>query len=107
MCWHVMGRIAILTLSRPRGRPIGLRLSLQGVSAMAELEKQVRRVWRRLNLQRFLNILVWCWAAALVLALAWITTEKFWHPLIEPWVTIVASLALGMLAAAMIWYSTR
>ncbi len=108
MCWHLTAGIAILSFSRPRECPIGLCLSLPGVSAMAELEKQVRRVWRRLNLQRFLNILVWCWAAALVLALAWITAEKLWHPLIEPWWgTLLGSLALGLLAAAVLWYCTR
>jgi hypothetical protein len=79
-----------------------------GVCAMADLEKQVHRVWRRLNLQRFLNILIWCWAGSLVLNLAWITAEKFWGPWIDPWwISLTSSLGLGVLVAGIIWYCTR
>src|SRR5436309_7262597 len=75
---------------------------------MAELEKQVRRVMRRLNFQRYVEILVWCWVGALTLALCWIVGEKIWHPVIEPWwVTVAGSLGLGMLVAGMIWFFTR
>ncbi len=75
---------------------------------MAELEKQVRRVMRRLSLQRFVEILVWCWVVTLTLALAWVTTEKFWQPVVEPWwLTIVGGLGLGAIAAAIICFATR
>ena len=70
---------------------------------MAELEKQVRRVWRRLNFQRYINILVWCWATGLALALCWIAVEKVWRPLIDPWwITVLVSLGLGTLAAGVV-----
>jgi hypothetical protein len=74
---------------------------------MAELEKQVRRVLRRLSVQQFAEILVWCWVASLTAALGWITVEKFWRPIVEPWVTVAASLGLGVLAALVIWIFRR
>jgi hypothetical protein len=75
---------------------------------MADLEKQVRRVCRRLNFQRFVEILVWCWAAALALALCWVVAEKVWQPLVEPWwISVLASLGAGTVVAAAIWFFTR
>jgi chemotaxis protein histidine kinase CheA len=74
---------------------------------MAELEKQVRRVLRRLSVQQFVEILVWCWVASLFVALGWITVEKFWRPIVEPWVSVAASLALGVLAALVVWIFRR
>jgi hypothetical protein len=75
---------------------------------MAEIEKQVRRVMRRLNFQQFTELLVWCWVATLSLALCWIFAEKIWRPLIEPaWITVAASLGLGFVAAVAIWIFKR
>jgi hypothetical protein len=79
-----------------------------GVYAMAELEKQVRRVMRRLNFQQFVEVLVWCWVASLTLGLCWTVTEKVWRPILGPWwITLVGSLALGMIAAVVIWLFKR
>jgi len=75
---------------------------------MAELEKQVRRVMRRLNFQQFAEVLVWCWVMSLSLALCWIFTEKVWRPIVEPWwLTVVGSLGLGLIAAVTIWVFKR
>jgi DNA repair exonuclease SbcCD ATPase subunit len=75
---------------------------------MAELEKQVRRVMRRLNFQQFVEVLIWCWVAALTLALCWTLVEKLWRPFIEPWwLTVVGSLVLGLIAAVAIWLFRR
>ena len=75
---------------------------------MAEIEKQVRRVMRRLQLQKFLEVLSWCWVATLSLALAWILVEKAWRPLVDPWwLTLVGSVGLGIAAAVGVWYFRR
>ena len=75
---------------------------------MTELEKQVRRVCRRLNFQKFLDILVWCWVAALVVDLCWVAAEKYWQPLIEPWwIGTLAALGLGTVVAGLIAVFTR
>jgi hypothetical protein len=75
---------------------------------MAELEKQVRRVMRRLNFQQFVEVLVWCWVVSLSLALCWIFAEKIWRPIVEPWwLTVVGSLGLGLVAAVGIWVFKR
>lgn len=45
---------------------------------MDTLERQVRRARRRLAAERFLNVLGWCWFAALLAALVAILADKFW-----------------------------
>jgi chemotaxis protein histidine kinase CheA len=63
---------------------------------------------RRLNFQRYVEVLIWCWVATLTLALGWITAEKIWQPVVEPWwLTVAASLGLGAVAAAVICFVTR
>mgnify|MGYP002622488794 FL=1 len=69
---------------------------------MESLEKHVRRAQRRLNLQRFLGVLTWCWFAALSVTLVLVVVDKYW-PLgltLAAWV----ALALGAgFAAAVAW----
>jgi hypothetical protein len=75
---------------------------------MAELEKQVRRVMRRLNFQQFIEVLVWCWVAALSAALCWTFVEKVWRPLLDPWWLVVPiSLGVGTVMAVAIWLFRR
>lgn len=45
---------------------------------MDELEKQVRRAYRRLGFQRFVRVLGWCWFVALLAALGLIITDCFY-----------------------------
>ncbi|MBL8796654.1 MAG: hypothetical protein JNM56_22320 [Planctomycetia bacterium] len=71
------------------------------------VDRQLGRVNRRLFLQVFLNRLVWCWTAALVLALVWFLLQPFLFPKAEEWVRwsvaggllALASLVTGVLAA--------
>lgn len=46
-------------------------------SLPAVITKQVQRVSRRLFLQTFADVLVWCWAGALVLAAGWFLLQPF------------------------------
>jgi len=61
------------------------------------LQTQIRQAYRRLRFQSVLNALVWCWAAAIFLAVGWC--------LLEPWVLSSAKpllrwqIAAGLLAA--------
>src|SRR5207245_4098409 len=41
------------------------------------LQRQVVRVHRRLVLQTFLNLLAWCWAAAILLAAGWFLLQPY------------------------------
>lgn len=66
---------------------------------MDMLQKQIRRARRRLVAQRFLGVLPWCLFAALVVASAIITLEKF-YPLGVGWtVWLTAAAVVGLVAA--------
>ena len=69
---------------------------------MDTLERQVRRARRRLAAERFLNVLGWCWFAALLAALVAILADKFWPLGVESWAWVAGALGLGLLAAA-VW----
>ncbi len=69
---------------------------------MDELDKQVRRVHRRLGVQRFFGVLAWCWFAALLVALGVVAAGR-WHDLGLPdWGWVAGALGAG-LAAALVW----
>jgi hypothetical protein len=69
---------------------------------MEELQKQVRRAKRRITLQRFVNVLGWCWFAALLLAVVPIVIDKY-KPLNVPlWAWGTGALAVGFIAA-LLW----
>ncbi|MDT9115742.1 hypothetical protein RSW44_24745, partial [Escherichia coli] len=44
---------------------------------LSPLDRQLAAVRRRLYLQTFLDRLVWCWSAALVLGSLWFFAESF------------------------------
>ena len=69
---------------------------------MDTLERQVRRARRRLAAERFLNVLGWCWFAALLAALVAIlpTSSGRWGS--KSWAWVAGALGLGLLAAA-VW----
>jgi hypothetical protein len=71
---------------------------------MADFEKPIGRVWRRLRFQRFLSGLVWCLAGALLLAGAAIGLEKLAVQAlpVEPWVPFAVAGAVGVTLAALI-----
>ena len=74
---------------------------------MENLERQVRRVRRRLTIQRFLTILGWCWFAALMVALAMLGAARIWSAAVGdgPWMTValMAGALAGGLTAALVW----
>jgi hypothetical protein len=66
---------------------------------MEELRKLVRRAQRRMAMQRFLNVLGWCWLAAFLIVLAIIIVDKY-HPLpVGAWLWFAVAVLLGVLAA--------
>lgn len=71
---------------------------------MNSLNDQVRRARRRLILQQFIEVLPWCWFAALLTAALAIGVAKIWPPAgISPmnwaWSWIGGALGLGIVAA--------
>jgi hypothetical protein len=74
---------------------------------MSELEKQVRRAYRRLGFQRFLRVLGWCWFGTLLAALGAMGVDKF-YPLGVPaggWAA--GALGLGLVVAVVWMLATR
>ena len=69
---------------------------------MDNLLKEVRRVQRRLALQRFLGLLGWCWFVAVLSAGVVIGTARFYPLNIVDWQWLAGFLAAG-LAAAVAW----
>lgn len=66
--------------------------------ALAPVEQQIRRVSRRLFVQTLLDRVVWCWAGALVLAVAWFLVQPLLFAAAEEWVRWAA--AGGVVGAA-------
>jgi hypothetical protein len=69
---------------------------------MNTLERQVRRARRRLMVQRFLDVLAWCWLATLSMALVLVGVDKKWPLGVEAWGWVAGALGVG-LAAAVVW----
>ena len=65
---------------------------------------QIRRARRRLIVQRFLDVLAWCWCATLSAALVLIAVDKFWPLGLEAWAWAAGALAVGVVAA-IVWTS--
>jgi len=77
------------------------------VQNMDQLQTQVRRVRRRLGLQRFVGVLGWCWFATLLVALGLILADRY-RPLgVEAWNWGAGALVLGLAAAAVWTFATR
>ena len=67
-----------------------------------ELERQVRRARRRLDAQRLVCVLGWCWFATLLAASVLIVANRF-RPLgVADWVWGAWGLGLGLLGAV-VW----
>jgi hypothetical protein len=73
---------------------------------MNTLQQQVRRARRRLILQRFFDVLGWCWLATLSVALVLVAVDKKWPLGVAVWGWVAGALVVG-LAAAIIWTSLR
>jgi hypothetical protein len=67
---------------------------------MNELERQVRRAYRRLGFQRFLGVLGWCWFATLLVALGVMAADKFYPIGVPAWGWVAGALGLGLVGAA-------
>jgi hypothetical protein len=78
------------------------------MSPTSPLERQVRRVRRRLFLQTLLDALAWCWAGALLLSAGWFLLEPYLVPDAASWLRwAVAGGALGLgavLAVLAAWW---
>lgn len=66
---------------------------------MEELQKQVRRAKRRITLQRFVNVLGWCWFATLLLAAVILLVDKYFPLHVQLWAWGAGAIAVGLLAA--------
>ena len=73
---------------------------------MNSIQQQVRRARRRLIVQRFLDVLAWCWFATLSVAFVLIAVDKRWPLGVEAWAWAAGALAVG-LVAAMVWTFCR
>ncbi len=69
---------------------------------MDSLLKEIRRVQRRLALQRFLGVLGWCWFVSLLAAAVLIGAARFYPLGIVDWQWLAGFLAAG-LAVAIAW----
>src|SRR3954452_622367 len=72
--------------------------------AVRELEMPITRAWRRMRVQRFLTVLVWCWGATLAAAALTIAVEKFLNrPLPgQDWWPLAIAGGVGLVLAASI-----
>jgi hypothetical protein len=61
---------------------------------------QVRRAWRRLIVQRFLDVLAWSWFAALAAVLLVVSADRFWPLGLDTWVCGAGGTLVGLLLAA-------
>ncbi len=71
---------------------------------MREFDGPIGRAWRRMRLQRFLGVLVWCALAGLSLGAVAVAVVRF-SPLSLPgawWLPLAVGAALAVLAAALI-----
>jgi hypothetical protein len=66
---------------------------------MEELQKQVRRARRRITLQRYVNVLGWCWFAALMAAAVLICVDKYYPLHVPLWAWGAGAGAVGIVAA--------
>lgn len=92
---------------RPTGeiRPflsVGRNLSKKTGCNMEELQKQVRRARRRITLQRFINVLGWCWFSTLLIAAVLILINKYYPLHIQLWGFPAGAIVVGFLAA-IVW----
>jgi len=74
---------------------------------MEELRKQVRRAQRRINMQRFVGALGWCWFGAFLVALTIIVVDKYRPLPVGAWFWFVGAAALGLLGAVIQTALTR
>jgi hypothetical protein len=72
--------------------------------AVREFDDVIGRAWRRLRLQRFLTVLVWCWGAALAAAAVAIAVEKVLGPAVPgpDWLPLALAGGVGLIVAAAI-----
>jgi septal ring factor EnvC (AmiA/AmiB activator) len=75
------------------------QLSFHTGATMEELQKQVRRAKRRISLQRFVNVLGWCWFATLLTAAVLLVIDKYFPMHVPLWGWAGGAFALGLLAA--------
>lgn len=77
---------------------------------MEKLHKQVDIARRRLNIQRFLAYLPWCWFTALFLAAIAILVRR-WMPEVDRWIWSVSwlagAMAVGLVAAVILTMLNR
>jgi hypothetical protein len=66
---------------------------------MEELQLQVRRAVRRITLQRFVNVLGWCWFAAFLAAAALIFIDRYFPMHVPLWGWGAGAIAAGLVAA--------
>ncbi|MCC6125368.1 MAG: hypothetical protein IT426_10425 [Pirellulales bacterium] len=69
---------------------------------MEELQLQVRRAVRRITLQRFVDVLGWCWFAALLAAAAMMFVDRYFSMNVPRWWWAAGAIAAG-LVAALVW----
>jgi hypothetical protein len=77
---------------------------------LSSVERQIRRVARRLSLQRFLDLLIWCWTGALALTAVWFFLQPYLVDEAPDWLRwAVGGGVLGLatiLAAALTYLRT-
>src|SRR5262249_37733429 len=72
--------------SSPGPSSAGGRSDPMSRPALAPVELQLRRVRRRLFVQTLLDRVAWCWAGALLVAVAWFLVQPLLWPDAEEWV---------------------